>query len=79
MGTVSRPHPSRRVARHARPALDLAYEVALSDFPVELHEPIRRYHEARQAELEARGALTVAQARFRIDWWKIDLALRDLV
>lgn len=61
-----------------RAALDVAWETALSGFPVELHAYIRRYAEAREAANDARGALTVAKARHNVDWWKIDRALQGL-
>jgi hypothetical protein len=55
-----------------RSALDTSWDIALADFPPELHPHIPRYYEARRAEQQARGALTVAKARHRIDSWKTD-------
>jgi hypothetical protein len=53
-------------------------DAVLADFPVELRPHIRRYYEARNAANEACGPLRLAKVLHRIDWWKIDRALRAL-
>jgi hypothetical protein len=65
---------SRRVVRHG--VLDSVWDTVPARFPPELHPHLRRYVETRNAANEARSALTMAKIPHRIEWWRIDEAVR---
>jgi hypothetical protein len=68
----------RRVVRRKRPALDSAYDVALSGLPVELRQPMITYVAAKRAEFEARQALSVLMSSHGRRWLEIDAIAREL-
>lgn len=56
----------RLVRRRAQPTLDKAVAVAFEGVPVELHQPLLAWADARRAEFETRQALSTAMTAFLI-------------
>jgi hypothetical protein len=77
-GTVPSAGSGRRVVRRRRPTLDEAYDVALSELPAELRQPMITYVAAKRAEFGARQTLSTLMPRHGCRWLEIDAIARDL-
>jgi hypothetical protein len=77
-GTASSPRSGRRVVRRARPALDQAYDVALSGLPPEVRPLVIRYLDNLREGWEVRSELSTAMTRAGIRWADIDRATQAL-
>lgn len=76
--TVHQPRSGRRVVRRRRPALDAAYDVALSELPPELRPAMVAYVTAKRHEYEARLVLSTAMTRHGVRWHQVDDIARHL-
>jgi hypothetical protein len=78
MSTVSTT-TRRRVVRRARPALDQAWDTALSSLPPEMRPLVRRYVENLKDGLEIRLALSAEMTRANLRWHQVDSVIRPLM
>jgi hypothetical protein len=80
MATTVQPGRTRRVVRRrARPALDAAYDVALSELPPEIRPLVRRYAETMAEGQQIRSDLTMAKVPYpALKWTDIDAIARAL-
>ena len=77
-GTAQTPSSGRLVRRRARPALDDAWETALSELPPEVRPLLRAWVEARRAEFDARSALSSEMTGHGLRWREVDKVAREL-